>query len=380
MAKKNRTFQALYAQLKDIIREQIRTGKLAPGAAIPDLSSLAHKHGLSEMTARRALIELAEEGILQRIRGRGTFVSMQATDTMLLDSSVGARSVAVLTESGRSDLIGHWFYHGLLEGIASAAEKEGFALVFKKLASAEAPRLMTELATDRRITGCIAISFMNAEILNALSRLRKPVVLLDCHQPTSGKVLDEVTHDDEQAAFEAVQHLVVHGHKRIAIMLPAVRSIYFQQRLRGYERALRANQLPVRSQPVINCILLPGNAYSVARQTLAAPDRPSAFFCTTDELATGVMWAALEAGLRIPEDISVIGFGDSPGFTAPQLSTVNLHTREMGARALLMLNNRVKRPSLPVQREVVQATWMQRASSGSVPVARAAQALESRTP
>jgi DNA-binding LacI/PurR family transcriptional regulator len=132
----------------------------------------------------------------------------------------------------------------------------------------------------------------------------------------------------------ATRHLVELGHRRIAMMgWPDY--LCCRARLSGYYSAMETAGLPVDPGLVVTALLTREDGYATARGLLARPDRPTAIFTSNDMQALGVYQAAREAGLRIPEDLSVVGFDDVPvvAWVDPPLTTVHQPLTEMAATA-----------------------------------------------
>ncbi|MDQ0716767.1 DNA-binding LacI/PurR family transcriptional regulator [Streptomyces luteogriseus] len=132
----------------------------------------------------------------------------------------------------------------------------------------------------------------------------------------------------------AARHLIGLGHRRIA-MLTGPDHSFCQARAAGYRSALEAAGLPVDPDLMVRTQLSREDAHATAKALLARPDRPTAIFTTNDMQALGVYRAAREAGLRIPQDLSVVGFDDVPvaAWVEPPLTTVHQPLTEMAVAA-----------------------------------------------
>jgi len=133
----------------------------------------------------------------------------------------------------------------------------------------------------------------------------------------------------------AVQHLVGLGHRRIAMISGPQDVLCCRARQAGYETAMKAAGLPVAPDHIVTAQLTREDGCAAARGLLARPERPTAIFASNDLQALGVYQAAREAGLRIPGDLSVVGFDDLPvvAWADPPLTTVHQPLTEMAAAA-----------------------------------------------
>jgi DNA-binding LacI/PurR family transcriptional regulator len=173
---------------------------------------------------------------------------------------------------------------------------------------------------------------------------------------------DEVVQESEAGVFVAVDHLIKLGHRDIALMQGTRLNAIGEQRDRGYRRAMAASGLPVRPDLLLPVLFRSDAAYACMRRILSGPRRPTAVVCASDGLALGVMAAATEHGLRVPRDLSVVGFGDDGYFSVPQLSTVRVPVEQMGAAAARLLTQRLDDPTTPLQRIAFSSEWISRAS------------------
>lgn len=212
-----------------------------------------------------------------------------------------------------------------------------------------------------------------AELLEMQGSSTMPLVLLGEHE-FDGRY-DHVAIDNVQAAFDAVAHLASLGRRRIAAIGAQPEESYAtpQQRTTGYERALRAAGLPVDPALVRSAAhYRRADGYAAAASLLAAPDRPDAIFCFSDLLATGAMRAVFDAGLRVPEDVAVIGIDDieEGRYSRPSLSTVSLDTPFIAREAVGRIAVRIADPAAPAVQVTAPHALRLRESTGREAAAR----------
>ena len=189
-----------------------------------------------------------------------------------------------------------------------------------------------------------------AELLEMQASRTMPLVLLGEHD-FDGRY-DHVAIDNVQAAQDAVAHLLAGGRRRIAAIGAQPDEDYAtpQQRTTGYERALRA--AGIEPEPDLlraAAHYRRADGYRATRELLDAPDRPDAIFCYSDLLAMGAMRAVFDAGLRVPEDVAVIGIDDveEGRYARPSLSTVSLDTPFIAREAVARISARIGEPDAP---------------------------------
>lgn len=178
-------------------------------------------------------------------------------------------------------------------------------------------------------------------------------ITLPTHTPIvsihSRHILPGVTNidcDEEEGVFALVQHLIACGHRKLLHLAGPTKHASFNRRHHGYLRALAHAGIPFDRDLLVTGLATADSARSAMRTWLAAHRPPDAVFCANDPVAIGCLEAIAEAGLRVPDDLSLAGFDDSVAARSiiPPLTTVSLPRQEMGRRAVELLLAQVDRP------------------------------------
>ncbi len=228
----------------------------------------------------------------------------------------------------------------LLEGAARAAEQAGFVLVVMDThrdAAREGQAYRTLL--DRRVDALAfaAMTFREYEVPAVMSSV--PAVLADCVDP-DGQVLGFVP-DEVDGGYQAARAVLDAGHRDVVLLagqadVPGEQhKLAPGQRELGFRRALQEAGLPVHEPIVAGWDITSG--YRAASALLAGTPRPTAVVCANDRVALGAVLAAGALGLRVPADLSVVGYDDDENlapFMVPPLTTVRLPFKEMGEQAV----------------------------------------------
>lgn len=234
----------------------------------------------------------------------------------------------------------------MLEGVQSVAWDSGYlAMIIDTTNRTELLEQSSRALLQRDIDAVIvAAEFHRAVELPAVPPTI-PLVVLDGFAAGSTEA-DGVVPDERGGAYAATSHLLAHGHRRIGFC--TVREGVFVAsglRAEGYRDALR--EYGLAHDPALTVELddtSTADAYAPVRALLARPDRPTAVFCFSDQIAFAVFHAAADLGLRIPRDLSVVGFDDQQ-FIAdalrPGLTTVRLPHHDMGAWAAQRVIDRI---------------------------------------
>ncbi|MBQ0942784.1 LacI family DNA-binding transcriptional regulator [Ideonella sp. 4Y16] len=167
--------------------------------------------------------------------------------------------------------------------------------------------------------------------------LARPLVLLNCHDDR--RRLPAVVPSEVAGGHAATEYLIAQGHTRIAFINGEPWMEAAQDRLKGYRRALATADLPFDPQLLREGDWMSGSGYEQALALMALPRPPSAIFCANDLMALGALEALKHLGLRVPADVSVIGYDDQEisRHTHPPLTTLVLPNEEMGRTAVELL-------------------------------------------
>jgi LacI family transcriptional regulator len=188
------------------------------------------------------------------------------------------------------------------------------------------------------------------DYINNLAEHKFPFVLID-HQGT-GQDCAAVGAANWQGAYNATEYLISLGHRRIGFITGWMDLGAAQDRLSGYQEALRNSHIPLEKELVFDGTFAQADGYTGAKKLLELPNPPTAFFASNDVMAMGVMDGIREKGLRIPEDVSVVGFDDIPQAASvrPAMTTVRQPLEKMGQAATQMLLDLLAHPQKKTER------------------------------
>jgi DNA-binding LacI/PurR family transcriptional regulator len=205
-----------------------------------------------------------------------------------------------------------------------------------------------------------------SELLEMRSSSTLPLVLLGEYDFDGS--YDHVAIDNQRAAFDATAHLLSLGRRRIAAIGAQPQEDYAtpRQRTAGYTKALTEAGLdldPRYLQPAARYRRIDG--YEAARALMALPTPPDALFCYSDTLAMGAIRAVFDAGMRVPEDVAVIGIDDieEARFSRPTLTTISLDTPFIARHAVSRLATRIEDPGAPAAEVTAPHVLIQREST-----------------
>lgn len=261
------------------------------------------------------------------------------------------------------------FYATLAKTAVDVARARGYAVVLTTVdEDPEAEQRAVRELIGRRVAGLLIVPDQgNHEFVASEPAASTPIVFVD--RPASGVTADVVMVDNDRGGWLATQHLIAHGHRRIAILVAP--SYYTTgQRLRGYRRALREAGLPVADDLIVRLPVGSAEAAEVATAALMQrSDPPTAVFASTNFLAEGVMRAVHSRGGRL----AVVGFDDFrfADLLPVPATVVASDVAELSRRATELLLDRIAGSDLPPQRIVLPVDLIARGSGELPPPARA---------
>ncbi len=257
------------------------------------------------------------------------------------------------------------FFSEVTRGAEDAAHRAGYSLLLCN--TMENPtREMEALRTleEQQVDGILLCSSrLSEEELGAMLARLPAVVLVNRESP--GDDLKSVCVDDEAGARCATQHLLHSGHRSIAFLAGPPASHSGRRRAQGYQGALSEVGIPVDPELSVACTPYLEGGYDAARQLLSCRPEIDAFLCYNDLVAVGALQACAAHGLRVPDDIAVVGCDDIllAGLVTPPLTTLRSDMRALGAEAVGLLLRRLAGCADSCENIVLQPELIVRASA-----------------
>jgi GntR family transcriptional regulator, arabinose operon transcriptional repressor len=344
LSKKERT-KILHTQLMTYYRERILDGRLSAGTRLPTDEELAALYQISRDTVRQALALLANEGLIERVQGRGTFVIQPRSNGSPVTQPKQKQIGLVLNRTLRTHLT-----MNLLVGVEQAAKSHGYNVSFT-YAEGEQDQQARDIARlqANHVLGMIIWAMGDTTHDNSIQQLQTdqfPLILIDRYFP--GLAIDYVGSDNIGGGYRATEHLLILGHRRIGFVFAqeeTLQTTSVYERWQGYCKALQKYEVPYDETLVVPDVRkLQSGAREGLVEFLQRPDRPSAIFAVNDYIALDVLQAARAIHLRIPEDLAIVGFDDQE-FAAhvhPSLTTIKQQFIDIGLRAGTLLINRIE--------------------------------------
>ncbi|RAK12710.1 LacI family transcriptional regulator [Halanaerobium saccharolyticum] len=257
----------------------------------------------------------------------------------------------------------HPFFRGIISGLEEKLLENNYDMILFS-ANWEDQFSYLEKCQFRNVDGAILMGMPKddpklAELLNA----KIPSVFIDLDM--SAERASYIISDNEEGARKAVRHLTELGHQKIATIEGEEITVPTQKRLAGYKAEMKAQNLEIRDEWVIQGRFSVDGGYQAMKEILRLEDKPTAIFCQGDEIAVGAMQAIKEAGLKVPDDFSIVGFDDIEisQYLNPALTTVCQKKEEMGIEAANMVIELINNQEEKVEPEIIDTELIVRNST-----------------
>ncbi len=347
-----------YEALAERLRALVHKGGYQPGQCVGSEHQLARDTGVSRVTVRRASELLIREGLLERRPGKGLFVRGQEVTTRQVQVVAGNLQWASSLQVSR--------------GVQAAARQRGIQVQLYDAHGDMDLDLQTlaqlpEAAAD----GAVIVSLHHQSFNESLFQLKAhdyPFVLVD--QRLHDIEVPSVTADNRDGGYQVGRLLLAQGHRRIAFIGDLVADTV-RDRLEGLRDAVSDAGLPFDRNLVFDLLedrdRLGDWSEVVAvctRQAMGQAEPPTAIFYSCDALARAGYRTLAQLGLRVPQDVSVVGFDDDPlaEWLTPALTTVRQPFQELGRSAMELLTQRMVNPQMPIEHRTLPVELVQRAS------------------
>lgn len=329
-----------YERIGEHLKRQIREGQILPGTALPSEQQLASLFDSARSTVRQAMGLLEREGLVSRVQGKGTFVSDQARQRL----SCGLDILALVIPEVLSG-----FYPSLQHSFEeSASQTQNQMLVCCTRNNVDKQGNVILQLIDNQVGGVAIVPASTPPTpgyqIRQLQKAGIPVVL--CHRPVEGITAPLLGLPFREIGRLAGDALAEQGHRRCGFFAPhrtRTTDLYlegFQQALADVGCTLAEEHSYFGAPGVIDMQELDAEIASTLQQMLERPDRLTAIFTSFDSMAERIYLHLTKMGLRMPEDISLIGVGDQVRHSVlqQQIASVTVDETRLGHRAAELLN------------------------------------------
>jgi LacI family transcriptional regulator len=257
------------------------------------------------------------------------------------------------------------YFAELIRWIEDAAFESGYHIILCNAhGDARKQNVYLRLLMEKRIDGLVLIASGADEEHDLLLR-QESVPIIQLERALPGLDTDLVLAGQEEGAWQATRHLIELGHRAIACVSGPADLPRSRERVGGFMRAMREAGLAVQDDDVVHVEFTSAGGHAAFASLLARPRRPSAVFVTSDLMAIGGLCAASSAGVKVPGELSVVGYDDicTASYAIPPLTTIAPPKREMARLAIGRLIERIRGVHEPLRKIALASALVVRAST-----------------
>lgn len=363
----------LYIQISKDILDRVRTKQLRPGESVGSHNDLSSRYGVSLITVKKALSKLISDGVLYSRVGSGTYVADQSMNT---SHTRGKNEKAQKTIGLILSDIANPFFSLVMKGAEKVISQHKYSLLISSGLPNTSSESKLDYYRDMGIDGLIIAS---------LDHTYKPGELVqECEDEAFPYIMVSYVSDDEinfvgsdhlKGAYIATEHLLKMGYASVGYVNARPSNAVGALRLQGYQQALLDYDLSFKDQMIVNLTEDQADKYfaegrRVGLDLLKTGELPEALFVYNDLSALGLIEALLSKGVRVPDDVAIVGFDDieRAAYAPVPLTTVKQRKDEIGAKAArIIVNNLDSGAPIPVK-TILEPELIVRSSCGSYPL------------
>lgn len=331
------------------------------------INDVAEKAGVSAKTVSRVLNEepfvkdSTRESVLKAIGELGYRPNSLARSLRMQET----KTIGLVVPNSANP-----FYADVAKGVEKVSFDEGYNIILCNSDRNINKEIMyADLLAQKQTDGILFVGAWIGDQMDHIHQLHQtgmPMVIVD--RLIRGLPIDSIVADNFLGGKIATEHLLSLGHRRIACIAGAPEATPNAKRLLGYKDALEQAGIPTNESLIFRGDFQYSGGYQGGQALLSLAEPPTAIFAANDLMAVGAIRAALDQGLSVPDDLSVVGFDDiqMSAFVNPSLTTISPHNQKMGEIAMRMLLDRIREKNLPVRHESLDVELIERQSTKGV--------------
>lgn len=346
MVRGKRVREPVYKRLKDTIIREIKNGTLQENDPILSERLLSEQFGISRISTRKALKELIAEGYLYTLPGKGTFV--RGITSGLQRPRTRTQNLAYIFWGADQSIMKIPYFAHIVAGAEREARKHNYHLIISTFEpQVTLPNALPSILEQGKVDGAI-IEGVFLDVYRQINQLLPVVIISNFLYRDLQKVekiddVDYVAPNNETATIKVVEYLHSLGHKNLGFVMGNPYHSSFQERLNGFYLGVRQFNLHTSPEWII-CGSEDGTVDFT--KLLHSSPKPSAIVTANDFIALDIINYCNKANIKIPEELSVVGFDDieSSAWSNPPLTTVRVLTQEMGKQSVRRLIEKINDP------------------------------------
>lgn len=342
----------LYQQVYQDIKLKIENAQYQSGDLLPSEREIGEQYHVDRTTVRKAFSLLANEGLIEKRAGKGSVViAAENTKSSTAATYKGTIAFSLPKTGNICDRITVPFYSELFYNLEKFCSEAGYSLIYSVMDNAEDFEHVQE--QHQNLCGVVFVSNTSDECIQKALSEKVPCVLLNSYHPS----LPSILSDNYAGTREATSYLIQNGHTSIAVLCGISSYTTSRERLSGVQSVLTENGLSLPESFFMHPNSWEADDGFIAVQEMLknTPQLPTAIIAFNDRLAQGAIQAITQAGLSIPEDISIIGYDNSDyaRHSIPKLSSVEINVPLMAKATFNELINQINtREVLPIKIQI----------------------------
>lgn len=352
----------MYQQSRKPIRDKAKGTSILTEGKMVTLKDVAQKAGVTHSTVSRAINhpELLSEDTLSKVQKAIKELNYKPNPFARGLQTSYSKTIALIVPN-----IQNLAFANIARGVQQALTSRQYSLIIASASESQSQeRLLCQNLGYQWVDGVIFASSAGGVPPVELLRPNTPKVLIERFVP--GQKYDSFYLDIDDGVDQVIAHLHALGHERIAVIAGDRASLSSRQRLYAFQHTMAEYGLPYREDYIQIANWTPRGGWEAMEHLISLKEAPTAVFVMTDTMALGAMGAAAAHGLKIPEDISVVGFNNEPGsgeFTPP-LTTLDASYYNIGMHAAEVLLMRIDDPEHSFIEVIYPLQLIERASTG----------------
>lgn len=313
------------------------------------------------LSGKRPISEETRQRVEQAIKRLGYTPNMAART--LSSAAKNSKLIGVVvpqTEDGSRLMFQNQFYSEILGSIELCARQKGYHVI---ISATDANESYLTLAKERNLDGIIVIGMYPDSFYQQMKQSQIPIVLIDSY--CNDHYYHNIRIDDAYGSYLATKYVLDCGHRAIAFFCGRIKENgVMKKRLAGYRDALEEYEVPFRGELVFEGNIDYNDGIASAQRLMDAGLPATAVVAAADILAIGAAKAFYEQGVKVPDDISLMGFDDLEiaQYLTPGLTTVKQHISAKGEKAVEMLIRNINEPELTKQELILSVSVVERES------------------
>ncbi len=325
---------------------------------------IAEKLGVSVVTVSNALA--GRDGVSEQVREQ---ICKTAEEMGYKPSNTGSKKKSELPKMGKTvailtseRFIGSMgtFYWELTANISNKLSAANVVMMYESISRENEKNIvLPPVVTENRVDGAIVIGQLSRDYAMALSKIEIPLLFVDFY--VSRCNVDSVNSDSYHGGYMVTDYLVERGHKNIGFVGSLNTTSSINDRYLGYRKCLMENNLPYNKE----WILEDRNELGILFDNIDFPDdMPTAFVCNSDETAFRVIAALKSKGVRVPEDISVVGYDNYTvsNICIPAITTVEVDLMKMASESVDLMLKKLENPEYKEGRRIISGRLIEKNS------------------